>query len=227
MLKDRIEAGDREVIGTDICIGECYANLLQGRVNLKNVDIKNPKEEFLQNANLMTIGEVVLDLGMLSLFFEHAVEIEEFSLRSVQILVEHEPVWGPDIFFGRSNISILLDRMQQGSTPEVPGEVTDVGDLQEKATRPENASYKMVIRKVDIQDIAADLNGLVASISDIAYSDFSKEVGEHFLDDVIAIILSAMLKSCKDTLLGPDTSSGDRKPSNRPRGMFQSSWTTR
>ncbi len=55
----------------------------------------------------------MFDLGMISLIRKHIVEIEEFSLKHGEIIVEMEDVWGPDVLFGKSNVAVMLDNIKE------------------------------------------------------------------------------------------------------------------
>lgn len=138
-LHKLIEERDRDWLGTDIWIGRCSLNLLRGRVSLHDVRMTNPpdRKHLFKHEDMVTMREIVFDLEMIRLLFSQKLEIEELTFRDVKIFVDCEDVWGPDLFFGKSNIGYILDHLKQ---PD-PEHVKELQAEQEEAIR-ENRPVK-------------------------------------------------------------------------------------
>eukprot|EP00927_Polykrikos_kofoidii_P046608 TRINITY_DN4078_c0_g2_i1.p1 TRINITY_DN4078_c0_g2~~TRINITY_DN4078_c0_g2_i1.p1 ORF type:complete len:253 (-),score=46.60 TRINITY_DN4078_c0_g2_i1:31-762(-) len=198
-LKAKVEAHDRLYLGTDITIGKCELNLRQGRVAFRDLRMLNPTGYGFKSPYIFNIGHVVFDIGVLHFLRHGDVKIDEFSLRDVEILIEAEDVWGPDVLFGKSNVGVVLDFLEDRSKKASGSE--DGSEAQKIKPQLAEASTKkkrnIVLNKVNLENISATHSGASLVLGNISYVDFTEETGDYTMDDLLAFFAKTILNTAK------------------------------
>lgn len=183
-------------------------------------DTRSSEED--ENLPLISVNEITFDFEMVKLLRKNfCVEIEELGLHGVKINLQVEgDVWGPDLLLGVSNVSVLLEEIQErcvrgkgtwkkdtSATPVINDKVVTRDVVKNESTTetsksdevaPKKRDRKFYLRKVDFSDIECEYDGKRVNVADIKYDDFYEEVGSSCIDDICSLLLESLLINCKN-----------------------------
>lgn len=218
-IKKKIEEIDRSLIGTDVHLGSVDLNLAYGRLVINDLIVDNPTHEngtkIFKNEYLLKCHRLVFDLDMEELFlsmFKHIV-VEELELDEVDAIVEYNSMF---VGAGESNLQRILDFMKnkkkkdaknkQEPEQKVPEKKVEA-NKNDKKDQKKKGGRKVELLKVELNDIGAKLSatrGLSSriAVSDIRYKNFTKQVGESAMDDIVYILLQSIGKSILANIAG-------------------------
>jgi len=210
-IKTEIEARDEGLLGTQIYVGGAFLNIIMGKVTLKDISIANPpefKEKPGAKHHLMRIGTIHVDIDVLKLLQSGDVEIQQFTLKDVEIDVEMEAAWGPDVLFGKSNVSFIQDHLAASRAEQAklaPKEDETKQKPEEKKNENNDAppakARQYILRKLSMVNLKANVDGADIVLDDIKYDDFAKQSeGGCVKGDLVHNLLGALMDTAKASI---------------------------
>eukprot|EP00928_Gymnodinium_smaydae_P018736 TRINITY_DN17144_c0_g1_i1.p1 TRINITY_DN17144_c0_g1~~TRINITY_DN17144_c0_g1_i1.p1 ORF type:complete len:643 (-),score=137.72 TRINITY_DN17144_c0_g1_i1:21-1949(-) len=119
--KALVERYDRDYLGVDVEIGRIFASVFRGRVEIRNLTVKNP--EGYANEHLLKAEEFILNIGLRRTLgsLGREIEIQELLVRGIEVHVEFD-----GHIAGKSNVMTVVERAMESTYPK--GEVQPVYD---------------------------------------------------------------------------------------------------
>eukprot|EP00403_Amphidinium_massartii_P015512 CAMPEP_0178414508 /NCGR_PEP_ID=MMETSP0689_2-20121128/23071_1 /TAXON_ID=160604 /ORGANISM="Amphidinium massartii, Strain CS-259" /LENGTH=432 /DNA_ID=CAMNT_0020035797 /DNA_START=69 /DNA_END=1363 /DNA_ORIENTATION=+ len=222
-VQEVLETVDRALIGVDVTFGQVRLNPCSGWIRLMDVKVSNPvtghqyKKDYLLKAR-----RVLIDVDMLKLIFSlgHVVHLEAIELIGVEVLVEKALSSSnvQDVLHGLSAkhaeekkaSSSTVGSASTGKAKQPPAlpKTTSTSAVASQASKtPPAPKREVILGRIELRDIRVrleldDFKGIGADldVADIEYADFSKEVGNYFVDEAFVIILKTILKSVVRTV---------------------------
>lgn len=199
-----IETFDQSIIGVDVNIDSLTFNPCAGRFILDNMVVDNPKG--FKTEYLMKVGRINVDVSMTTLLCSCGKKIvincSEFC--DVDVIYEKS--------LTTSNVHEILDFMEKKH--KKTDTENEAKEAKTAAKKPENveghgAERQVILKKVLLEDVGMKAaatffggGGVRVSIGDIKYDDFSKEVGNSMVDDIIKILFKSILKTIAANVVG-------------------------
>jgi hypothetical protein len=221
VVKTGIEEFDRDVMGVDIEIGDLHPDVVHGIIHIEDLVVRNPAG--WDSPYLLRAGVLHIDFDMQELILSGFTKVEVEKLQFKDVSVIYEKGWRG------SNVQDVLDFMDKrdkalkaSTQPPATTEDKSAGkgkvscgnskkEKEKQSTIEDEASFKL--HKVKIKDVGMRVQGqmmggrgFLLSIGDIAYQDFSKEVGDYFLDDIVQVLLKSVLKTMLANVIGTSCS---------------------
>lgn len=194
-----IETFDRKVIGVDVNIGSLNFNPCAGRFVLENMVINNP--EGFKSQYLLKVGRVNVDISMKTLLFS----------RGKTIIINCSEFCDVDVIYEKSLTSSNVDEILHFIEKKFKN--ADKKEDKQEA-KPENAegqiaATEVILKRVLVEDVGVKAaatffggHGVRVAVGDFKYDDFSKEVGNSMVDDIIIILMKSFLKTVATNLVG-------------------------
>jgi len=149
-IKRAIESFDKDLLGVKVTIGEITTDPLEGWVRIANLEVANPTAHEYVSPYLLKAKELKVDLEMLVLIksFGKMIEVEDLTLRGVEVIMEK----------GResSNIQDLLDHLQSLGEPADDKPADDQASVAAEPA-PEESPVKVILRKLMVKNVGAQI----------------------------------------------------------------------
>jgi hypothetical protein len=202
IIRQAINQAGPQVLGVDVTVEDVSFLPLQGRVQLKNLHVGNPK-------GYKTDG--IFDLGLVE------VKLTPSSLLSDTIIIESVKIEGPAITYerglGNSNIGALLEKLE-GEKKEGTGEQREKDGKAEK--KKAGGGKKVIIRDLQVNGAQVKvsltaLQGLAAPIPlpPVHLTGIGEESGGTSFGDALGRIIGAILGAVSDVVMGAGKLVGD------------------
>lgn len=204
-IEAAIETFDRNLIGIDIEMDTLLLHLDEMALEIRGLHVLNP--DGFDSEYLLYAKRVLVDLHGWEFFssWGKAVIIENLHFLDVHMNVESHG--------SKSNLALVMEgkdaindhnwHLRHPSEPRVTKCVTEKKKkrIQKRAGGKPSSDdeSKFRLQNVDFKDITISYSSKTMScdvnVTDISYGDFSKEVGTHFADDIIAVIMKTLGKT--------------------------------
>jgi len=198
-----IETYDRNLIGVDVEIESMTVLPFTGRIEVKNLAVKNPKN--YKTPYLLTSQSCMIDLNMGSLAcsWGRNVTVDKLHFTGADVTIEKS--------WTSTNVQDVIKFVKNGeeeAKKEAEKEKNVVVDREvdadadsAKGDSDNDKKTVVTLKEVFIRDLgvrfaASMLRGASVRIecSDIEYNNFTEEVGPSMVDDVARFLLATVLK---------------------------------
>lgn len=205
-IKGAIENFDQKAIGVDVDFESLLVSICRGRIDMEGCNVHNFPGYTAKYMLHITHLSINIKMKKLLSSFGKEVEIDSIELHNVDCILEYD---GMLPFTGTSNFQRMLDHLGgDDAKPSIKQtQKVEQGKGAEEEKKPGQGKPREVrVHKVSICDVGAKLaskiGGIRAAVADIKYTDFSKEVGAHYMDDVIWAVLKSVTKSVITNITG-------------------------
>ena len=179
---NQIESAATDALGVKTSVGAVRISLFEGRTEILDLDIANPKS---YDGEFLTLGDGVLGLNLGSLMSDR-VEVSEFTLKDINLsLIQRAD---------GSNVGTIIDNANKGS-----------GDGSDDDSKDDSSDErKFIIDKVEIDNVqvAISVEPLTSSreptkltIDQIVVRDIGRKENGVTMDEVTTIIVRSILSS--------------------------------
>jgi hypothetical protein len=198
-VKVGIQTLDKHFLGTQVTFDSVQVDLFKGIIQIKNMCVHNPEATPpYTSEHLLSADLVLIDLNMWTLLksFLYTVEIEVLEFKGVEVIYDR-----PGVFDSKSNVSDVLDFMNGAHTKAKASktEAAKVDDTKEKKIADEGTPMSFIVRKLDIQDVAAkaQVRGIAASLTipPLQSDNLSKECDGTDIEDIVQALVNKLADS--------------------------------
>lgn len=179
---NQIESAATDALGVKTSVGAVRISLFEGRTEILDLDIANPKS---YDGEFLTLGDGVLGLNLGSLMSDR-VEVKEFTLKDINLsLIQRAD---------GSNVGTIIDNASKGS-----------GDGSDDDSKDDSSDErKFIIDKVEIDNVqvAISVEPLTSSreptkltIDQIVVRDIGRKENGVTMDEVTTILVRSILSS--------------------------------
>lgn len=203
LVKDRIEAMDRNVIGVDVTIGSLLVAMHTGKIELRDFVVMNPSP--YSSEYLLKAGHVKIDVSMTDLLRSRARNITVQNL----VFEDVDAIWEKSGLMN-SNIKAIFTFIEGKKAVEVAAiAVTAPSQTASAPACQLGPQRKFKVREVVVKDVGVKMashmlggRGVRLALGDVSFQDFSRDVGQHLLEEIVREILYSVLKTIVQNCAG-------------------------